>query len=227
MGNSLGVRMKMKSTAKVMKITGETFKLKTPVRAGSVLLNHPGHVLLDSEAVKHYGLRAKPLDPLHDLRPSRLYFLVDLPQLPAAADDKPRRVRSTIQMTAKDRLESLLLARRSASDLSILNPPPPPKTAAEEQKKGGVRVRIRLPKAELERLMAESRDGAEAAEKIVGLYMANGNGIHSAAAGGGGDIIKLPQGAAIKKKRVGFLPLPINEGEGETEFGDHIPLALN
>jgi len=58
MGNSLGG----KKTTKVMKIDGETFKLKTPVTAEEVLKDFPGHVLLDSESVKHYGARAKPLE---------------------------------------------------------------------------------------------------------------------------------------------------------------------
>ncbi|KAL0408950.1 UNVERIFIED_CONTAM: hypothetical protein Sradi_1829400 [Sesamum radiatum] len=178
MGNSLGG----KRSAKVMKINGETFKLKTPVRAGSVVGNHPGHVLLDSEAVRHYGVRAKPLEPHQELKPRRLYFLVQLPKTPE--QKRPRRVRSGIHMSAKDRLESLMLARRSASDLSIMRP-----VSIELEEEihkgilensgaggggGGVRVRMRLPKAEVERLMAESKDGAEVAEKIVSLCMAGG-----------------------------------------------------
>ena len=58
MGNSLGG----KKTTKIMKIDGESFKLKTPVKAEEVLQDFPGHVLLDSESVKHYGARAKPLE---------------------------------------------------------------------------------------------------------------------------------------------------------------------
>lgn len=180
MGNSLGGS----KSAKVMKINGESFKLKTPVRAGSVVESYPGHVLLESEAVKHYGVRAKPLEPQQELKPKRLYFLVELPKFPE--EKAARRVRSGIHMSAKDRLESLLLARRSASDLSIMKPP---SIAAEEEKHeisenggagGGVRVRMRLPKAEVERLIAESRNNDEVAEKIVGLCMARG----SAADGG-------------------------------------------
>ncbi|KAI3453110.1 hypothetical protein Pfo_009773 [Paulownia fortunei] len=165
-----------------MKINGETFKLKTPVLAGSVVENHPGHVLLESEAVRHYGVRAMPLEPQQDLKPNRLYFLVELPKFPE--EKGPRRVRSGIQMSAKDRLESLMLARRSASDLSIMKPV---SIELEEEKQrilengsgaggggGGVRVRMRLPKAEVERLMAESKDGADVAEKIVSLCMAGG-----------------------------------------------------
>ncbi|EPS72336.1 hypothetical protein M569_02423, partial [Genlisea aurea] len=165
MGNTMG----WKKSAKVMKIDGETFKTKAPIRAGSILEKNPGHVLLESEAVKHFGVRAKPLEPYQELKPRRLYFLVELPKLPE--ERGPRRVRSGIQMSAKDRLESLMLARRSSSDLSILKPTP---SMAEERSEGGtgVRVKMRLPKAEVDRLMAESKDGAEAAEKIVTLCMA-------------------------------------------------------
>ncbi|KAK4409689.1 hypothetical protein Sango_0041900 [Sesamum angolense] len=213
MGNSLGG----KKSAKVMKINGETFKLKTPVRAGSVVESHPGHVLLESESVKHYGVRAKPLEPQQELKPKRLYFLVELPKFPE--EKGARRVRSGIQMSAKDRLESLMLARRSASDLSIMKPA---SMALEEEKKGGsegggggVRVRMRLPKAEVERLMADSKDGAEVAEKIVSLCMAKGGGeaaapnVHMHWKGDNG--VDVKRGIKPREKRVGFRA--ITEGE--------------
>lgn len=203
-----------------MKINGETFKLKTPVRVGSVVGNHPGHVLLDSEAVRHYGVRAKPLEPHQELKPRRLYFLVQLPKSPE--QKRPRRVRSGIHMSAKDRLESLMLARRSASDLSIMRP-----VSIELEKEinkgilensggggggggGGVRVRMRLPKAEVERLMAESKDGAEVAEKIVSLCMAGGGAAEQNVHWQGDRGLVEPDPKS-RQKRVGFLP--INEGE--------------
>lgn len=164
MGNTFG----SKKTTKVMKINGETFKLKTPVKAGDVLKDHPGLVLLESEAVKHYGTRAKPLEAHKELHPKRLYFLVELPK-----ETKPRRVRSGINMSAKDRLESLMLTRRSASDLSIMK-----QTkigGVDEENNGGVRVKMRLPKAEVEKLIQECKDEAEAAAKIMRLCMANGS----------------------------------------------------
>lgn len=167
MGNTFG----SKKTTKVMKIDGESFKLKTPVKAGEVLKDHPGLVLLDSEAVKHYGTRAKPLEAHKELHPKRLYFLVELPK-----ETKPRRVRSGINMSAKDRLESLVLTRRSASDLSIMKQRDVDGggggDSKEESVGGGVRLKMRLPKAEVERLMRECKDEAEAAEKIMSLYKA-------------------------------------------------------
>ncbi|KAK7368206.1 hypothetical protein VNO80_10230 [Phaseolus coccineus] len=169
MGNTFGA----KKTTKVMKIDGETFKLKTPVKVEEVLKDHPGLVLLDSEAVKHYGVRAKPLEAHKELHPKRLYFLVELPK-----EIKPRRVRSGINMSAKDRLENLVLTRRSASDLSIMkqsNMSDGEQGNNKENNNGGVRLKMRLPKAEVEKLIQGSKDQAEAAERIVKLYMANGS----------------------------------------------------
>lgn len=183
MGNTLGG----KKTAKIMKINGETMKFKTPVTAREVVKDYPGHVILDSEAVKHYGIRAKPLDPFQNLEPKRLYFLVELPKFPQQGGGAhhehrvPRRVRSGIHMSAKDRLESLMLSRRSVSDLSIMGPATrvvvdgshdgavPNSDQGLGSPGSGLRVRMRLPKAEVERLMSQSRDKNEAAEKIVGL----------------------------------------------------------
>lgn len=76
MGNSLG----SKKTAKIMNINGESFKLKTPVKAGTVVEDFPGHVLLESEAVRQFGIRAKPLEPHQNLESKRLYFMVELPR---------------------------------------------------------------------------------------------------------------------------------------------------
>ncbi|RDX67985.1 hypothetical protein CR513_53076, partial [Mucuna pruriens] len=159
MGNTLGG----KKTTKVMKIDGETLKLRTPVRVCEVLKMHPGMVVLESEAVKHYGIRAKPMEAQEELRPRRLYFLVELPPETTV----PRRVRSGINMSAKDRLESLVLSRRSASDLTIMKP------RGQATDGGGVRFKMRLPRAEVERLMRGCQTEAEAAEKIMGLCMTN------------------------------------------------------
>lgn len=176
MGNSLGG----KKTTKVMKIDGQTMKFKTPVYAGEIVKNYPGHVLLDSEAVKHFGVRAKPLEPQQELRGKRLYFLVELPKVAEERAAPVRRVRSgSIHMSAKDRLESLMLARRSASDLSLMKPASIPidRTPPTPENGGGVRVKLRLPKAEVEKLMMQSKDEGEAAEKLMQLCIANnGNG---------------------------------------------------
>ncbi|KAL2347695.1 hypothetical protein Fmac_001695 [Flemingia macrophylla] len=202
MGNALGG----KKTTKVMKIDGETLKLRTPVRAGEVLKDHPGLVLLESEAVKHYGIRAKPVAAEEELRRRRLYFLVELPREGAA-----RRVRSGINMSAKDRLESLVLARRSTSDLTAIMKAAPPLPRGGEG--GGVRLKMRLPKAEVERLMQGCATQAEAAEKIMGLCMANAPAKHSKSARG----TAPGESSKPREKRVSFMPI--------SEGGSTVPVA--
>ncbi|KAK9272580.1 hypothetical protein L1049_002954 [Liquidambar formosana] len=165
MGNSIGGRRK----AKVMKVDGEILKFKTPVRAGDVVKDYPGHVLLESEAVKQFGIRAKPLEPLQELKPKKIYFIVELPKFPE--ENVPRRARSAIQMSAKDRLECLMLSRRSVSDLSVIRPT----SQAVSDHGAGMRVKMRLPKAQVAKLVEESRDEAEVAQRIMDLYMVKEN----------------------------------------------------
>ncbi|KAF3519093.1 hypothetical protein DY000_02063124 [Brassica cretica] len=68
MGNSITIKRKR---AKVMKIDGEVFHIKTPATAREVTADYPGYVLLDSEAVKHFGVRSKPLEPSQLLKPKK------------------------------------------------------------------------------------------------------------------------------------------------------------
>ncbi|XP_065024385.1 uncharacterized protein LOC135649679 isoform X2 [Musa acuminata AAA Group] len=162
MGNALGGR---KKAAKIMKIDGTTFKVKPPAQAITVLRDHPGHVLLESDEVKRLSLRARPLDPDAQLQRGKLYFLVELTQLRGRG--APRRAWSgQLQVGAKERLESLRLTRRSMSDLSLAGRC---SVDVEEAKDGAVRLRVRLPKVQVEKLMQDSRDAAEAANKIMQL----------------------------------------------------------
>ncbi|GFY86739.1 hypothetical protein Acr_05g0003780 [Actinidia rufa] len=169
MGNTVGGRKK----AKVMKISGETFKIKTPVRAWDIVKDYPGHVLLESESVKKFGIRAKPIEPQQELRPKKIYFLVELPKLPE--EKVPRRARSDVRMSAKDRLECLMLSRRSVSDLSIARPTSLA-PGGSETNLGPVRVKVRLPRAQLAKVVEGSRDEAEVAEKIIDLFMDKAGG---------------------------------------------------
>ncbi|KAF8030636.1 hypothetical protein BT93_E2927 [Corymbia citriodora subsp. variegata] len=166
MGNSVGLGRSRR--AKVMKITGETVKLRTPVRACQVVDGHPGHVLLDSESVKRFGLRAPPLEPHHELKPKKIYFLVELPKFPEEHEKAHRRVRSGVQMGAKDRLECLMLSRRAASDVGR-------PTQVSFRREGAVpmQVKMQIPRAQLDKLMEESTDEAEVTRRIVDLYMGN------------------------------------------------------
>ncbi|XP_027362183.1 uncharacterized protein At1g66480 [Abrus precatorius] len=191
MGNTLGG----KKTTKVMKIDGETFKLKTPVKVGDVLKDHPGLVLLESEAVKHYGIRAKPLEAHKELQPKRLYFLVELPK-----ETVPRRVRSGINMSAKDRLESLVLSRRSSSDLTIMKPQ---SNVEGSSPNGGVRLKMRLPKAQVEKLMQGCKTEAEAAQRIMGLYMATNSSNESDSKRD----IGSSESTKAREKKVSFMPI--------------------
>ncbi|WMV28343.1 hypothetical protein MTR67_021728 [Solanum verrucosum] len=166
-----------------MKIDGHTMKFKTPVYANEVLKNYPSMVLLESEEVKHFGVRAKPLEPQQELKSKRLYFLVELPKIPEEKNKNPRRVRSGIQMSAKDRLETLMLARRSASDLTIMKP-------ASAQP---MRLKLRLPKAEVEKLMMQSKDGSDVGEKIMKLCMnSNNDGVQT-------DLFQSKSGSLIEE----------------------------
>ena len=118
MGNSLGGKRK---GAKVMQLDGTSFRVKPPAAAAGMLRDHPGFQLLESEEVKLQGARARLLPPDAPLRRGRLYFLVALPRRASAAAGAMRRAWSgNLRVGARERLESLMLARRSTSDLSSL-----------------------------------------------------------------------------------------------------------
>ncbi|KAJ0981305.1 hypothetical protein J5N97_009576 [Dioscorea zingiberensis] len=185
MGNAIGAKRK---TAKVMKIDGTTIRFKAPATANDVIRDHPGYSLLESDEVRQLGIRARPLPPEQPLKPGRLYFLVELPRLP---DQRvPRRAWSgALHVSAKDRLESLMLSRRAVSDLSV------GKASAEN---GAVRLKMKLPRAQVEKLVAESKDSTEAAEKIMGLCVSNKDGAGSPS----------PTTAPHRReKRTRFLPM--------------------
>lgn len=161
-----------------MTVDGATYKYRPPAAAGDAVRDHPGHHLLESEEVRRLGVRARPLDPDAPLKPGKLYFLVALPRLSscsaAARRNAPQRTWSGALhygAGAGERLESLMLARRSASDVaaSLLASPASSVEAGDD---GAVRLRVRLPKAEVQRLVKESRDAAEAAKRIMQLCVA-------------------------------------------------------
>jgi len=174
MGNSIGGKRRR---ARVMTVDGATYKYRPPAAAGDALRDHPGHHhLLESEEVRRLGVRARPLDPDAPLKPGKLYFLVDLPSLSSSSSSAARR-RPPPQRTwsgalnhgAGEQLESLMLARRSASDVAAS---PCAASSVEAADGGTMRLRVRLPKADVQRLVEESRDAADAAEKIMQLCVA-------------------------------------------------------
>ncbi|XP_010511478.1 PREDICTED: uncharacterized protein At1g66480-like [Camelina sativa] len=181
MGNSITVKRKK---AKVMKIDGETFRIKTPVTAREVTAEYPGYVLLDSQAVKHFGVRAKPLEPNQLLKPKKTYFLVELPKLPPETDNNKlpyRRVMSGIHVGAKERLEMLMLSRRTVSDVTIGRSDGGDGFGVGP---GHTSVRLRLPRSQITKLMEESNDDSEIADKILGIYMERSGEIGGGRVGG-------------------------------------------
>ncbi|GLJ50395.1 hypothetical protein SUGI_1074140 [Cryptomeria japonica] len=114
------------------------------------------------------GVRAKPLDGSATLKAKHLYFLIELPKL-ENYQCAPRRIRSGIAMNAKSRLENMLLARRSISDISYMNCEPSSDTSSSEisEDNGAVRVKVRMRRAELIEMMAESHDSSQTAERIL------------------------------------------------------------
>uniref|UniRef100_A0ACD6AK47 Uncharacterized protein n=1 Tax=Avena sativa TaxID=4498 RepID=A0ACD6AK47_AVESA len=171
MGNAIGG--KRRRTARVMTVDGTTYKYRPPAAAAAALRDHPGHQLLESEDVRRLGVRARPLDDDAPLKPGRLYFLVALPRLARA----PRRTWSgpLVHVSgggAGERLERLMLSstRRSSSDVAAAMMAASPRcSSVEAAADGAVRLRMRLPKADVARLLEESRDAADAAEKIMQL----------------------------------------------------------
>ncbi|EOA35687.1 hypothetical protein CARUB_v10020914mg [Capsella rubella] len=214
MGNSITVKRKK---AKVMKIDGETFRIKTPATAREVTAEYPGYVLLDSQAVKNFGVRAKPLEPNQILKPKKTYFLVELPKLPpettaAERDDSNnklpyRRVMSGIHVGAKERLEMLMLSRRTVSDVTIGR-----SDGGDGFRPGQTSVRLRLPRSQITKLMEESKDASEIADKILGIYMERSGEICGGRGGGDGRR-KLGSGEIKpREKQVSFA------GEGGREL---------
>ncbi|KAK9278331.1 hypothetical protein L1049_027896 [Liquidambar formosana] len=165
--------------AEVMKVDGETMKLKTPVQVWQVIKDYPGHVLVESEAARRFGIRAKPLEPQRELMPKKIYFLLEMPKF--SQDMTLRRVRSGVQMSAKDRLESLMLSKRSVSDFSMIKPRTGnivfDETEELGSKRGEIRLRLRLPRAQVAKLLDECKDAAEAAEKMMDLCVKKSDGI--------------------------------------------------
>ncbi|KAF8105991.1 hypothetical protein N665_0149s0021 [Sinapis alba] len=172
MGNIIMVRRKK---AKVMKIDGDSFRLQTPARVSDATKEYPGFVLFDSESVKRYGVLVKPLEPNHTLVPNKTYFLVELPNpaMDTVAEEGHkmnklpfRRVMSGIHVSAKERLEMLMLSRRAVSDLAL----------ARSDGGNGIgpgqttRVRLKLPRSQIMKLMGESQDASEVTERIISLF---------------------------------------------------------
>ncbi|KAL5206191.1 hypothetical protein ABZP36_034400 [Zizania latifolia] len=230
MGNALAGKRRV---AKVMTVDGDTFRYKTPAAAGAALRGHPGHQLLESEDVRRLGARARPLDRDAPLKPGKLYFLVQLPRGAGVGagfgdddDDDPRgprKVRSgALHVGARERLESLMLSRRTVSDMASVTPssaaaratagnvgePSPRPSSAEAGGDGAVLLRMRLPKSEVARLVKDSKDSAEVAEKIMKLCVARDQSGAAPASAGPVSALSGRNTAMKKEKRTRFMTVP-------------------
>lgn len=165
--------------AKIMKINGEFFELGTPAKVADIIENYPGHVLLDSNEFLRFNLRARPLDPEFELQPKKIYLLVELPRFPTAeeADYTLQRTNSaeilddTIHPPENFGKSQVLVTDFSATARSEAGEGPAAAAAVTP-----VRVKLKLPKAQVERILEQSSDDAEAAEKIIDLCMDDGGG---------------------------------------------------
>ncbi|GLJ50391.1 hypothetical protein SUGI_1074050 [Cryptomeria japonica] len=164
MGNAILFR-RHHGRVKIMKLDGQLLKVKGPLLVNQILADYPGYVILHSEAVRHMGVRAKPLDGSATLNARHLYFLVQLPKL----ENQTRRVRSEIPTNPKSRLESMLLTRRSISDISHTNCEPSSDTTISKtsEDNGVLRIKVRFSKVQLLEMMAESQDRSETVERIL------------------------------------------------------------
>eukprot|EP01018_Ginkgo_biloba_P037660 Gb_25912 [translate_table: standard] len=176
MGNAI-VSSRGHGRIKVMKLDGEILKFKAPMTVGQIVGDYPNHVILHSDAVRHLGVKAKPLDECTPLKPKHLYFFVQFPELEESR--APRRVRSEITMSAKSRLECMLLARRSVSDISVMSSPTETKprlmsvSPTQGDRDRAVRLKVRLTKAELAKIMSESQNSDETAERILSMCLSD------------------------------------------------------
>ncbi|GLJ50388.1 hypothetical protein SUGI_1074010 [Cryptomeria japonica] len=164
MGNAILFR-RHHGYVKIMKLDGQVLKVKGPLIVDDILADYPGYVILHSEAVRHMGIRAKPLDGSATLKANHLYFLVELPKV----ENHPLRVCSGIPTNAKSRLQSVLLTRRSISYISHKNCEPSLDNSSSEisEDNGAFQVKVRMRRAELIEMMAESQESSETVERIL------------------------------------------------------------
>ncbi|URE09169.1 hypothetical protein MUK42_04473 [Musa troglodytarum] len=155
MGNSLSGK---KRIIKVMKVDGTSLKLKPPAHAESVLRDCPGYDLLESE-------QPGRLRRMRRCARGSSTFSWSCPGLVGA--DAPER---------QERLESLMLTHRTTSGILLTGKTTSAAVEAEEGKDGTVRLKMRLPKAEMEKLMRESKTATEAAAKIAELCVVRDGG---------------------------------------------------
>ncbi|XP_057522151.1 uncharacterized protein At1g66480-like [Amaranthus tricolor] len=181
MGNNMGGANS--KTAKIVKINGEFLKLKLPLKVLDIIKEYPNHILLDSQDFLRYNLRSKPLNPEDELKPRKIYLLVELPKFPDEINSQNplRKVRSGVLARNNGDLMMKKVSRRTVSDLTMIMTRSTAKDDGGDGRSGGslkggyvgpTRLKMRLPKAQVEKIMEESgNDDGEAAKKIVRLCL--------------------------------------------------------
>ncbi|KAH9610175.1 hypothetical protein KSS87_003740 [Heliosperma pusillum] len=210
MGNNIGGNSK---SAKVMKINGEFFKLKTPTKVIDIIKDYPDHILLDSEEFLRFNLRAKPLDNDYQLKPKKVYLLFQPPQFPQTINNNNnnvvvksplRRVKSGVFESTTTTLKELrmLMTKRSVSDLSILtNSPAAARTSYSDDNGGDGDAPV------VKRIMEESNDDAEVAQRIIRL---------SSTVDGGNAVVDVATTASRESGNLAVVAA--TEGEQVTEI---------
>ncbi|KAL2926484.1 hypothetical protein RDABS01_001067 [Bienertia sinuspersici] len=154
-----------------MKINGEYFKLKIPSKVIDAIKDYPNHVLLDSEEFMRFNLRAKPLDPLDELKPRKIYLLVELPKFPhnnhSNSQSPIRRVRSGVLAST---IATKKIYQRSFSDHHMIDARSSSGPLDYTHVVGPTRVKMRLPKAQVQRIMEKGDDNVDVAKQILQLY---------------------------------------------------------
>ncbi|KAK9683125.1 hypothetical protein RND81_10G118600 [Saponaria officinalis] len=217
MGNNIGGGYN--KAAKIMKINGEYFKLKTPSKVIDIIKDYPDHILLDSDDFLRFNLRAKPLDLQFQLKPKKIYLLFELPKFPEINNinnininnnindnvvnkSSLRRVRSGVEestITNSKELRKFLMSKRSISDLSIKV-----KSTVGDGGGGGVgptRVKVRLPKGQVKRIIEECNDDVEVAQRILRLFATvDGGDAVVEGGGGGGRDVESENGVVVEEE---------------------------
>lgn len=182
MGNNMGSGSN--KAAKVMKINGEFFKFNTPAKVIDITKDYPDHILLDSEEFLRFNLRAKPLNPEYQLKPRKIYLLVDLPKFP---NNNLRRVQSSVlantvttRVSRRSVSDDLTIKTRSTVDMRSFDDDDDENGGSHSPVVGPTRVKMRLRKTQVEKIMEESSDDVEVAKKIVRLCLEQSAGGHVA-----------------------------------------------
>ncbi|EEE57751.1 hypothetical protein OsJ_08272 [Oryza sativa Japonica Group] len=188
MGNSIGGKRK---GAKVMQLDGTSFRVKPPAVAADVLRDHPG-VPAAGVGGGEAPRRAGPAAWARRAAPKRKALL---PRWAPATPGRGAAATPFIRFGP----EFPRFPGRVGSGAA--NP---------------VRLKMRLPRAQVEKLMGESKDASEAAAKIMELCAAAGAKSASVTPERPPGILRSPRFAATPEWGAGFMVPPPAPGAAKT-----------